>query len=183
MNAHRRHVTTLRKAFADLKQDMDVRRFLLTHANRDGRFCDCCSRRRSPGFCGPTCALMRDVRESGTMFRTPEPWRREARATLCEYKAIATDMDRFGYNMSKPELEHWEDWADAMRYGGMSNVEKMDGEEPAFVIKVKIGIVNWTQQHPGLGLESKVSLKDAGKPKPEQMDDWVHVEAPVVEVV
>jgi hypothetical protein len=92
-------------------------------------------------------------------------------------------MDRFGYNISKPELEQWEDWADAMRYGGMSDVEKMDDEDPAFVIKVKFGIVNWTQQRPGLGLESKVSLKDAGKSKPKQLDDWVHVDAPVVEVV
>jgi hypothetical protein len=145
MDANRRRVDTLRKAFASLKQDMDTRRFLLTHGNRDGHFCDCCSRRRSPGMCGPTCALLRVGHESATMFRAPERWRREVGAVLCEYKVIVADMDRLGYNISKPELEQWEDWADAMRHDWMSIVEEMNDEEPAFVIKVKFGVVNWTQ--------------------------------------
>jgi hypothetical protein len=180
MNANRRRVDTLRKAFAGLKQDMDTRRFLLAHGDRDGRFCDCWSRKRSPGRCSPTCALLRAGCRSATMFRAPERWRREARAALCEYKAIVADMDRFGYNISRLELEQWEDWTDAMRHDGMRNVERMHDEEPALIFKVKFGVLNWTQR-PGLDLKSEVSFKDAARPKSEQQDDWIHIEAPVVE--
>jgi hypothetical protein len=102
-------------------------------------------------------ALLRAGCGSATMFRTPESWRREARAALSEYRAIVADMDRFGYNVSKLELEQWEDWADAMRHDGMSNVGKMDDEEPAFIIKVKFDVVNWTQQHPKFDLEGEVT--------------------------
>jgi hypothetical protein len=178
MEAKTRRVDALRKALADLQQDMDTRRFLMTHSNRGGRFCDSCSRKRQPDKCDnlTTCALLRPAWKCAKFFTAPEVWRRETRAVLSEYKALLADMDRFEYNISKPELEQWEDWAEQMLYDGKSNVEKIDNEEPPSDILWEFGVVDYMQLHAGPGLDSDVSLKDASRLTPEQIQDWVEVQ-------
>jgi hypothetical protein len=178
MEAKTRRVAALRKALADLQQDMDTRRFLMTHSNRGGRYCDSCSRKRQSGKCEnlTTCALLHPAWKSAKFLIAPEVWRRETRAVLSEYKALLADMDRFGYNISKPELEQWEDWAEQMLYEGKSNVEKMDDEEPPSDILWEFGVVDYMQLHAGPGLDSVVSLKDTSRLTPEQIEDWVEVQ-------
>jgi hypothetical protein len=173
MEAKTRRVDALRKSLADLQQDMDTRRFLMTHSNRGGRYCDTCSRKRQSGKCEnlTTCALLRPAWKSAKFFTAPEVWRRETCAVLSEYKALLADMDRFGYNISKPELEQWEDWAEQMLYEGKSNVEKTDDEEPPSDILCEFGVVDYMQLHAGPGLDSDVSLKDTSRLTPEQIED------------
>jgi hypothetical protein len=143
MDANTRRIDDLRKDFADLQTDMDTRRFLLNHSNRSGRYCQSCSPLRQVGKCGPACALLRPEHRSGTFFSIPETWRREARSLLREHKAVVADMDRFGYNIGKTELDQWEGLAKEMRRNGMSNVEKMrDGEKP-IPITFEFSEVSW----------------------------------------
>jgi hypothetical protein len=160
MNANARRIDALRKAFADLQSDMDTRKFLLNHWNRDGRYCQYCSPLNKVGKCGPACALLRPDNRSGTFISVPETWRREARAQLRQYRVAVADMERHGYNISLPEIVELEELARGLQLDGMSTLEMMDGKEKPITIGLEFSEVCWLGDKPAAELLSKLSSED-----------------------
>ncbi|KAH3962585.1 hypothetical protein HBH51_172120 [Parastagonospora nodorum] len=135
MEALAARISKLRNVMSILREDRDSLKFLAYLVQHYGLYCQTCSRKRKPGGCGPTCPLLRpesytkkygstllwNIRDNGGLQNIVEQIR--------QYDLIASDMERWGNNVSLYELGQWEHLTNSWLRRGLNLSYRM-GDAP-----------------------------------------------------
>jgi hypothetical protein len=152
MQALADRLSKLRKVMSILKEDRDNLKFIAYLVQRDGMYCETCSRKRKPGDCGPTCPLLRPesntkkygstllgkIRGNGSLANIIEQIR--------QYDLVASDLERWGNNVSLHELSQWENLTNSWLRRGLNLSYRMD-DEP-MPIRQQFRHVDWAGVNP-----------------------------------